>query len=703
MGRLIALVSGGKDSILSLMLSVAHGHEIAYLANLYPVHDDDSAAAGDEKKPNDDADDEEEDLDSYCFQTVGFKAVPALAEALQIPLRRRAIRKGQSVATGLVYDTPQTGGDEAASAAPAAPTDEVEELYELLRGIVEEAKADGNPVTGVCSGAILSDYQRLRVEHVCGRLGLLSYAYLWQMPQERVLDLVGRMRVEAILIKVASMGLVPRKHLGRDLAALAPYLVSLAPDVHPAGEGGEFESFVLGCPLVAPPRYGLALTRKRVVDVDENPISPTGFLSFAVAPRSGPEERPYDEAVRTAVVAALTSGTLRTSIALRDAAFAASGLPPVAAPTTAAASDDEEDNGAAKEVEAPEAVTSRLSAARFPRWLEWKQQAPTTSAQAPGTFYVVTPTEELMSTPPPAAAPTDAPFPALYHRRGADPAASAGDQVRSIFASLDAATRKRVFYTMVMLPTLDAFLEINKAYVEFFGVSPPSRAVVECDKLSAVTMDIYLTPDDTPRDVLHVQSISAWAAACIGPYAQANRIQAAPSPVAGATRVLATAGVLGLEPGSMTFPGLPGAATPVDRTGGLTVHDRFLCEFRVCIENLRATLERMGTSLAKVTHAQVFVSAATDEVHRDTAEAQSLISRLWTWASDGTVTALPPKCRVVVLSKLPRGALVEIQAILDDAWWVVPAEADDGEGHECTVAPVQRDNAFWVRPGLHQQ
>ena len=35
----------------------------------------------------------------------------------------------------------------------------------------------------MASGAIASDYQRLRVEAVCGRLGLTSLAFLWHQPQ----------------------------------------------------------------------------------------------------------------------------------------------------------------------------------------------------------------------------------------------------------------------------------------------------------------------------------------------------------------------------------------------------------------------------------------------------------------------------------------------------------------------------------------
>lgn len=36
-------------------------------------------------------------------------------------------------------------------------------------------------VEGLASGAVLSTYQRTRVESVCARLGLTSLAYLWQV------------------------------------------------------------------------------------------------------------------------------------------------------------------------------------------------------------------------------------------------------------------------------------------------------------------------------------------------------------------------------------------------------------------------------------------------------------------------------------------------------------------------------------------
>ena len=80
------------------------------------------------------------------FQTVGHDIIPLYAEALSLPLYRRAIQ-GSSTSVGPEY-SPQEG-------------DEVEDLYQLLK----QVKAELN-VEGVTSGAILSNYQRVRVEGV---------------------------------------------------------------------------------------------------------------------------------------------------------------------------------------------------------------------------------------------------------------------------------------------------------------------------------------------------------------------------------------------------------------------------------------------------------------------------------------------------------------------------------------------------------
>ena len=53
-------------------------------------------------------------------------------------------------------------------------------------------------VGAVCCGAVLSTYQRLRVESVCTRLGLRSVAPLWQRPQAELVDEMIAAGVEAV-------------------------------------------------------------------------------------------------------------------------------------------------------------------------------------------------------------------------------------------------------------------------------------------------------------------------------------------------------------------------------------------------------------------------------------------------------------------------------------------------------------------------
>ena len=75
----------------------------------------------------------------------------------------------------------------------------------------------------MCSGAILSDYQRVRVENVCSRLDLVNLSYLWRRDQAELFDEMIDAKVEAILIKVATLGL-DEKHLGLSLSQVRDHL-----------------------------------------------------------------------------------------------------------------------------------------------------------------------------------------------------------------------------------------------------------------------------------------------------------------------------------------------------------------------------------------------------------------------------------------------------------------------------------------------
>ena len=88
----------------------------------------------------------EDELDSYMFQTVGHEAIELVAQAMGLPLYR-STTSGRSKGRGLQYQEEEG--------------DEVEDLYHLLQRVQRSEE-----VEGVASGAVLSDYQRLRVENV---------------------------------------------------------------------------------------------------------------------------------------------------------------------------------------------------------------------------------------------------------------------------------------------------------------------------------------------------------------------------------------------------------------------------------------------------------------------------------------------------------------------------------------------------------
>uniref|UniRef100_A0A7N5KB31 Diphthine--ammonia ligase n=1 Tax=Ailuropoda melanoleuca TaxID=9646 RepID=A0A7N5KB31_AILME len=235
--------SGGKDSCYNMMQCIAAGHQIVALANLRPAE---NQVGSDE-------------LDSYMYQTVGHHAIDLYAEAMALPLYRRTIR-GRSVDTGRVYTR--------------CEGDEVEDLYELLKLVKEKEE-----VEGISVGAILSDYQRVRVENVCKRLNLQPLAYLWQRNQEDLLREMISSNIQAIIIKVAALGLDPDKHLGKTLDQMESYLLELSKKygVHVCGEGGEYETFTLDCPLF---KKKIIVDSSEVVTHSADAFAPVAYLRF---------------------------------------------------------------------------------------------------------------------------------------------------------------------------------------------------------------------------------------------------------------------------------------------------------------------------------------------------------------------------------------------------------------------------------------
>lgn len=254
--QIVALVSGGKDSTMNMLKCVEAGHQIVCLLNLFPPFSNSN---------NDPGSDEKRELDSYMYQSVGSEAIEEFARCMQLPLIRCPIRGRPQ---DLSYD--YTNAEEHAG-------DEVEDLYDALRQVLERFPE----VKGVSSGAIWSSYQKNRVEQVCDRFGLTSLAYLWEREQVGLLQEMIDSRITAILIKVAAAGLT-RDDLGKTLQEAQPRLVALKEryGINVCGEGGEFESLTLDCPLFAKER--LEVVDARVVIHRDDMFAPVAYLVLSV-------------------------------------------------------------------------------------------------------------------------------------------------------------------------------------------------------------------------------------------------------------------------------------------------------------------------------------------------------------------------------------------------------------------------------------
>ncbi|OTA69509.1 adenine nucleotide alpha hydrolases-like protein [Hypoxylon sp. EC38] len=287
----VALVSGGKDSFYSILHCLANGHRVVALANLHPplrvatastdtatststaeVEDRSRAGAGNVTNttsttirilPGDDA-----DLNSFMYQTVGHQVVPLYAKATGLPLFRQPIL-GTAVDSGISYRDPDGQHRE---------EDETESLIPLLRAVLQAHPE----VNALCTGAILSTYQRTRVESVALRLGLVPLAYLWQYPElplssssinpsSRPTNPVGSGEddgqllcdmaaagLEARIVKVASAGLdeeflwenvASETTVSRIRHALRRFGIAGSRGAV-LGEGGEFETLVVDGPSV---------------------------------------------------------------------------------------------------------------------------------------------------------------------------------------------------------------------------------------------------------------------------------------------------------------------------------------------------------------------------------------------------------------------------------------------------------------------
>lgn len=577
--------SGGKDSCYNALLCERYGHTVVALGNLYP----------------DDPDVDE--LDSYMYQTVGHTLIEAYSECTGLPLFRKKI-VGRSVEQGLVYSGSQG--------------DEVEDLALLLM----YAKEKMPEISAVSSGAIASDYQRSRVEHVCGRLGLVSLAYLWHQPQSLLLKRMIESDIDARLVKVAAAGLYPSKHLGASLSDVSGHLHHLRDfyGIHVCGEGGEFETLTLDCPLFRCGR--IVLDESEIVVAVEDSMAPVGWLkpvSFHVEWKNGGDEK------RREIFEVPEEYCIK-----EKAADDGGAVCPVA--------------GVQIEVDGGEQRTTSGAYGWCHGYCE--KRSPDLMFEENDICRAFT---QLLST--------------------------LKEKIEWMGFSIDAS----IFCTL-FVSDMAYFGHLNEVYSHFFpSVNPPSRATLQLSGNTSILMAVHLlcsnpTHDDAvERRVLHVQSMSEWAPSCIGPYSQATSYHG----------LVRFAGQIALDPPTLTMVeggieeevarvsktcSLVGAAMKVEFTSTMLWSILYISEDVVMDEKTIRTLVELFCVMDAEEESDEYVEEYLAVTHPA--------------IRCGLELPILPLVMVLQYPKLPRGAMIELQSInvgADVLTYTPESDSSDGE------------------------
>ncbi|KAF4967758.1 hypothetical protein FSARC_4732 [Fusarium sarcochroum] len=566
--NVIALISGGKDSFFSLIHCIEHGHRIVALANLFPgpgtsgsssgpdVHANDIArgqspfrqqdATGTEPRTNlqassavpfpaglqhidpgtwtpqpparDDhydsphhdqgaGESSDTDLNSFMYQTVGHEVLPLYAAATGLPLYRLPIT-GRAVRHERDYD----------ATSDAQDRDETESMLPLLQAII----ARHPEANAVCAGAILSTYQRTRVESIALRLGLVPLAYLWQYPilpppsaatsaDTQLLIDMANAGLEARIIKVASAGL-DEDHLwervssetGSRRVKTALRKFGSSQGAAALGEGGEFETLVLDGP---------ASVFKKKISVPEQGrkiVREGGGCSWLLLGGAQAEDKPDHADEPTVRVPDLLDPRFKV-------VFDELSSPLNQLKTT-------ETFAVARNLTPLSRDAGSLTAeVDLERWSVLPDLSTSERSIQEETLQVV-------------------------------------EKIRGL-ASEARIQLSQIASTIIVLRHMSDFPQVNGEYGKLFlKPNPPSRVTISCGDLlpAGVNIAVYLTAPAAKatqdRNGLHVQSRSYWAPANIGPYSQAIDVPVTVHAQAAGLRCISIAGQIPLIPATMLLP-----------------------------------------------------------------------------------------------------------------------------------------------------
>ena len=135
------------------------------------------------------------------------------------------------------------------------------ELKDLEKAI-KTAKEKYN-LDGLVTGALHSEYQANRIQKICDKLKIACINPLWHKDEISYLKELIKNKFKIIITAVAAFHL-DQYWLGREIDESFIKEVTKLKElyqIHPAGEGGEFETLVLNCPLFKKP---LKIKSKRI-------------------------------------------------------------------------------------------------------------------------------------------------------------------------------------------------------------------------------------------------------------------------------------------------------------------------------------------------------------------------------------------------------------------------------------------------------
>jgi len=207
--KLGVLFSGGKDSTFAAYLAKQKGNELVCLITL-----------------------QSENPDSYMFHTPSIAKTAKQAEVMNLPLLVQKTKGEKEI-----------------------------ELRDLEKAI-KKAK-EKYQIEGIVTGAVESVYQASRIQKICDKLNLECFNPLWQKNQIELLNDLIKNKFEVIITGVAAYPL-DKNWIGRKIDKKfikEIWVLNKRYKINPAGEGGEFETFVLNCPLF---KKSLKITDKKI-------------------------------------------------------------------------------------------------------------------------------------------------------------------------------------------------------------------------------------------------------------------------------------------------------------------------------------------------------------------------------------------------------------------------------------------------------